>query len=95
MLNQNTQIRISTRVGYSEYKPLQEILGQGTLGGAVVSGLNIDLDVMDYFEQSMDELSYGSVRLQPLLYQDDLLHLGTSREKVQAANRRIAYILKL
>ena len=52
MLNKKTNIRLRTGIGLTDSKELDELIGQGTLGGAVVSGLNIDLDVNEQFQSS-------------------------------------------
>ena len=49
-----------------------EVVGQGTIGGALVSQLNVDKGVGDYFDGSRDETTYGSVTLQPMAFQDDI-----------------------
>ena len=55
MLNERTKIRLRTGAGMTKYQQLSELIGQGTLGGAVISGLNIDMDVNHYFETSSEE----------------------------------------
>ena len=96
MLNKKTQIRVLTGLGVTEYKHMigNELVGQGTQGGALISGLNIDRGVNDYFENSNNEVCYGSVRLQPVLFQDDVVHMSTSRMACQAACSRMEAIMK-
>ena len=48
------------------------VIGQGTAGAALVSQVNLDLGLMDYFKESKDEVQYGGLLLQPLAYQDDI-----------------------
>ena len=60
----------------------------------MVSGLNLDIEVNDFFEDSLDELYYGNVRIQPLLYQDNLIRLSTSRDKAQSGNARVEAVMK-
>ena len=93
-MNQKTKIRILTGVGLTKYKELGELIGQGSFGGALVSALNLDLEVNDYFEDSQDEIYYGNVRIQPLLYQDDIIRLSTSRDNSQSGNMRMEQIMK-
>ena len=81
-------------MGLTQYKDMGELIGQGTFGEALVSGLNLDKEVMDSFTDSEDELYYGEVRIQPMLYQDDIIRLSSSREKVQNGNDRIEAIMK-
>ena len=44
---------------------------QGTVGGSLASALNLDCGFNPHFNGSDHEISYGTQRLQPLLYQDD------------------------
>ena len=77
-MNKDTKIKVRTAVGDSEEKVTGENIGQGTLEGANISAANIDYSVNMFFKSSMDELSYGSEQLQPLLFQDDISRLSTS-----------------
>ena len=43
-----------------------------------------------YFSGSLEEISYGSVRLQPLSYQDDVCRLAGSLESTRAGNIKLA-----
>ena len=63
LLNKKTRISVKTGVGMTEECDVGEVVGQGTMGGALVSQLNVDKGVGDYFEGSKDEATYGSIRL--------------------------------
>ena len=71
----NTKIRVKTAVGDTEYGDAGELVGQGSGGAALVSALNLESAVNGMFEGSGDELSYGKIRFQPLLFQDDLAYI--------------------
>ena len=75
-MNQNTRICVQTPVGMTEEQDTGEGVGQGTLEGALVSGVNIDKGVNEYFKDSEYEVSYGPVPLQPILYQDDVARMS-------------------
>ena len=64
-------------------------IGQGTAGGALVSQANLDKGLMRYFSDSEDEIQYGSVRLQPLAYQDDVLRGSKDVTTAQKGNIRM------
>ena len=53
----------------------------------MASQKNLDQGVDDYFSGSVDEDVYGSVRLKPLIYQDDVLR--SSRSVVETRNGNI------
>ena len=93
MLNKKSKIRVLTGVGVTKYEQKEELLGQGSLGGALVSACNLDADMNDYFESS-DEVCYGTVRVQPLLYQDDVIHLSKSRDDAQAGVMKMEAVMK-
>ena len=76
----------NTAVGQTEEKETGENIGQGTLEGANISAANIDYTVNMFFQTSMDELSYGGERLQPLLFQDNISRLSTSVREAQTGN---------
>ena len=89
VLNKNTKFRVKTPVGLTEEKDRGEGLGQGTLEGALISALNLDAGVNYCFEKSKNEVNYGNVRMQPLLYQDDILRLSYSIADAQTSNDKM------
>ena len=50
-----------------------DCIGQGTSGAALVSQVNLDHGLMEFSNDSKDEVDYGDVRLQPMAYQDDIM----------------------
>ena len=64
-MNKDTVIRVRTAVGETNEAETGENIGQGTLEGAIISAASIDYPVDSFFRSSMDEISYGSVKLQP------------------------------
>ena len=71
-LNRNTEIVVKTAFGESEVKPTGENVAQGSIGGGLISALNIDDGISEHFEGSMNEVSYINERLIPLIFQDGL-----------------------
>ena len=45
------------------------------IGGALVIQLNVDRGGVDYFDGGKDDVTYGSVRVQAIAFQDDILRL--------------------
>ena len=68
MMNKNTRISVQTPVGTTEECDTGEGVGQGTLEGALVSAVNLDSGVNEYFHDSEYKASYGKVTLQPILF---------------------------
>ena len=93
-MNKDTKIKVRTAVGDSEEKVTGENIGQGTLEGANISAANIDYSVNMFFKSSMDELSYGSEQLQPLLFQDDISRLSTSVWGAQTGNNKMECVME-
>ena len=69
-------------------------IGQGILEGTVLSAVSLDYTVDKFFSTCNHELSYGPVRLQPLLNQDDIGCLSTSLNDVQAGNKKLENIIE-
>ena len=93
-LNQQTCIAVQTGVGVTETKNTGETLGQGTVGGALASALNIDEEINAHFETSQAEISYGSTRLQPLSFQDDVLRVCSGRDEAQMGYNMFEAVFK-
>ena len=91
-MNKNTHIRVQTPVGLSEEAETGETVGQGTLEGAIISSVSLDNGINDFFEESEEEVCYSNLRLQPLLYQDDVVRLAPSLESLQYGNDRIVAV---
>ena len=64
------------------------------IGGSLVSQRYLDNIVNSYFDTSMVEDSYGEVRLQPCLYQDDLVRSSESIEDLRHGNMRLDAAMK-
>ena len=61
------------------------------IGGALVSSLNLDVEVNNFFSGSIDEVAYCDVRLQPIILQDVCSSVDSARNGV----RRMENIMKL
>ena len=49
----------------------------------------------EFFSESSREVIYGEVRLQPLMFQDDVVRLVGDVSSARAGNRRIENVVKL
>ena len=93
-LNEGTEIAVKTATGVSETNVVGDCIGQGTARAALVSQVNLDLGLMDYFQDSKDEIYYGEVRLQPLAYQDDIMRSCEDVMGTQIGNTKLAAMLE-
>ena len=85
---------MNTPVGMPESANVGEVIGQGSAGGALASQANIDHGLNSYFEGSGDEVSYGSVRLQPMSFQDEIARIVSDVGSAQAGNVKISSMMK-
>ena len=93
-LNKNTNIRVKTGVGYTEWSNEGPMIGQGTGGGALVSQANLDRGMVDMFQGSEDEVRYGGVRMLPLMFQDDIMRAVDSISAARAGNVKVDSVMK-
>ena len=89
-LNKVTRVSVKTASGMTSTAEVGDCLGQGTAGGALASQLNLDHGLQQYFAGSQDEMHYGTVRLQPLAYQDDVARASKSVLEAQAGNIKLS-----
>ena len=88
-MNKSSNIHIKMGTGKSNSRTIGETVSQGSIGGALLSSLNLDNGVQQYFSNSSSEIYYGNVRLQPLIFQDDLARMSTSVDAAQTGNNKI------
>ena len=94
-LNRGTKIRVRTGVGMTEYVEAGALVGQGTIGGALVSQAVLDEGISGVFAPGgQDELNYGSVPVSPLIFQDDVIHGAGGITEARLANDKIDIAVK-
>ena len=95
-MNNVSIIHVKTATGTSRRKKIGECIGQGTVGGALLRLLNLDSGVQQFFKSSSHEASYAdSVRLGPLIFQDDLARICLNVQAAQAGNDKVETITNL
>ena len=94
MMNKRTRITVKTGSGLTDEADVGEVVGQGTVGGALTSQVNIDQGVSRYFSLSKDEVNYGTIRLQPLILQDDVARLVEDIKSANAGNQKLSFVMK-
>jgi hypothetical protein len=93
-LNEKTTIEVMTGAGLTARGLAGPVTGQGGGGAALASALNLDMGVNDYFHGSKDEECYGRVRLQPLIFVDDLIRGSKDINCLRAGCVKLDYVLK-
>ena len=92
-LNSKTVIQVATPSGMTEKGEAGELCGQGSGGAALASQLDIDLGIKNYFENSKDEASYGSVRIQQQTFQDDIQRIAANVSSARIGNVKLERML--
>ena len=92
-LNAKTKISVATPAGTTETADVAEIVAQGSGGAALASGLDIARGLESQFSGSIDEISYGCVRLQPLAYQDDIARLASTVNCTRAGSQKLSTMM--
>ena len=77
-LNMKTKIRVRCGGGYSPWMDVGDTLGQGSGGAAQASQANLDRGITFMFHGSSDLAVYGTVPINPLLFQDDIFTLSNT-----------------
>ena len=92
-LNSKTVIRVSTPSGLTEAGEAGELCAQGSSGAALASQLDVDMGIKTYFQDSKEEASYGSVRIQPQCFQDDIQRIALNVSSARAGNIKLHMML--
>ena len=79
----------------SEFGDVGPVVGQGTIGGALVSQAVLDDGVTEHFPAAgRARLEYGSVPMAPLMWMDDALNPAGGLEEARDANKRMNILMK-
>ena len=88
-LNKENKIQIKTSVGITESFTVGPTVSQGSIGGGLISTINLDFSINRFFFNSSNEIFFHDIRMQPLIYQDALGRFSSSRLDAQAGNEKI------
>ena len=70
-------------------------MGQGTLGGALVSQGVLDQGISEHFTPGGgDEMTYGKVPLAPFIFMDDIIYGAEGIKSARIANEKIDKVVK-
>ena len=87
-LNESTDIRVQTSVGLTETARIEDSIGQGSGGAALVSSLNIGSAMHDTFPNE-PSTKIGHVGLNNLIFQDDISKLNDNLEQARKDCQKI------
>ena len=89
-LNEFTQIQVRTGSGMTRCGQVGAVVGQGMLGGALVSQAVLDEAVIENLPPGGTfQLEYGDVPLAPLMWLDDVLNSTKRLKEAREANTKI------
>ena len=95
MMNKDSQIKVKTGFGITKTAATGENVAQGSIGGGIVSALNLDKTISAHFNGSETNVSYGPNRLSPLMYQDDTAKFSAGVYEAQQGNVLISQAMKM
>ena len=94
-LNQATRIQVKTSAGLTKEAPVGPVIGQGTIGGALISQAVLDDAVTSHFPPAGRlQLEYGAVPQAPLLWMDDILNAAPGLDEARQASRKMDVLMK-
>ena len=85
MINQTAFIKVKTPAGLTEEFQIGETLKQGSVLASTLASLHTD-GVSRLFENSGIGINYGKLRINQLLFQDDILKIESSPHNLNQAN---------
>ena len=90
-----TTIKVGTSAGLSETGNSGAVIGQGTIGGALVSQAVLGEAVEEHFKPGGEgELEYGNVPLAPLRFMDDVIHGVEGLTMAREASNKVDIMVK-
>ena len=95
-LNSNTRIQVRTAAGATPWGEVGSVVGQGTIGGALISQAVLDDAVTESFPLagSQDMIQYGNIPIAPLMWVDDILNPCETVQQARQTNIKINKIIK-
>ena len=96
ILDLRTQLPIGashSAVGTTRKSDVGAVVGQGTMGGALVSQAVLDEAVMERFPLA-GQLNYGSVPMAPVMWVDDMLNAARGLDEARLANKQVDSLIK-
>ena len=92
-LNEGTKISVKTSVGETDKATIFDSIGQGSVGAALVSALNIGVAIKETFTDEYTA-SIGQLPLNTLIFQDDISKMNDNTEQAREGCEKIDRTLK-
>ena len=84
-MNEFAELNIKTPFGISNEFTCTEILKQGSVMASTLAALHVD-SVHNYFQNENLGVYYGDVRVENLIFQDDIIRFENSENQLNTAN---------
>ena len=92
-LNEGTRISVKTSVGETDKATIFDSIGQGSVGAALVSALNIGVAIKETFTDQYTA-NIGQLSLNTLIFQDDISKMNDNIEQARDGCHKIDRTLK-
>ena len=92
-LNEGTRISVKTSVGETDKATIFDSIGQGSVGAALVSALNIGVAIKETFIDQYTA-NIGQLSLNTLIFQDDISKMNDNIEQAREGCHKIDRTLK-
>ena len=94
-INEGTRIQVRTGAGMTKFGEVGAVIGQGMIGGALVSQAVLDDGVMEHIVPGGDlQMEYGDVPLAPVMWIDDILNSADCLETARKINVAVDKVMK-
>ena len=93
-MNKNLKIKVKTPVGTTESVETGPGVTQGSVEAATLSSVNMGKGVEEKFEDSVEELFYVDLKLNPCLFLDDIFRMAGTIKSAQEGNNRLQEMME-
>ena len=92
-MNENTRISVKTTVGETEKATIYDSIGQGSMGGALVSSMNIGRAVAEV-DKDVECSWIGKMMIKSAIFQDDISKYSDTLQNVRVTAEKLDVALK-
>ena len=93
-MNENTRISVKTAVGETEKATIYDSIGQGSMGGALVSSMNIGRTVAEVDKDIESSSIRTRVKIKSAIFQDDISKYSDTLQNARVAAEKLDVALK-
>ena len=94
LINKDAKIQVKTAFVNTKEVEVGNVVGPGMASTGLISAINLDKGLQKHFNNATDVNYYGSVRLQPLAYQDDVGSLCKNISSTRSQAIKMVKVIK-